>query len=92
MSDFLSETLSHNRKSEWIPFDTGSGWQGVSNRGEIPGQMRAEENELARAPDPLGRCHRMATARFNLPLAACPRVGHIGPAGDVAEWLKAAVC
>ena len=28
----------------------------------------------------------------NLPLAACPRVGHIGLAGDVAEWLKAAVC
>jgi hypothetical protein len=29
---------------------------------------------------------------MNLPLAAGPRVGHIGPAGDVAEWLKAAVC
>jgi hypothetical protein len=28
----------------------------------------------------------------NLPLAACARVGHIGLAGDVAEWLKAAVC
>jgi hypothetical protein len=28
----------------------------------------------------------------NLPLAARPRVGHIGLAGDVAEWLKAAVC
>ena len=28
----------------------------------------------------------------NLPLAACPRVGHIRVAGDVAEWLKAAVC
>jgi hypothetical protein len=28
----------------------------------------------------------------NLPLAARPRVGHIGRAGDVAEWLKAAVC
>jgi hypothetical protein len=28
----------------------------------------------------------------NLPLAACRRVGHIGLAGDVAEWLKAAVC
>ena|ERR1700736_4425535 len=28
----------------------------------------------------------------NLPLAARPRVGHIGLVGDVAEWLKAAVC
>jgi hypothetical protein len=28
----------------------------------------------------------------NLPLAARPRVGHIGPDGAVAEWLKAAVC
>ena len=31
-------------------------------------------------------------AASNLPLAARRRVGHIGPAGDVAEWLKAAVC
>jgi hypothetical protein len=29
---------------------------------------------------------------LNLPLAACRLVGHIGLAGDVAEWLKAAVC
>jgi hypothetical protein len=29
---------------------------------------------------------------FNLPLAARPCVGHIGLTGDVAEWLKAAVC
>jgi hypothetical protein len=29
---------------------------------------------------------------LNLPLAAGPRVGHIGPYGAVAEWLKAAVC
>jgi hypothetical protein len=28
----------------------------------------------------------------NWPLAAGLRVGHIGPTGDVAEWLKAAVC
>ena len=28
----------------------------------------------------------------NLALAARARVGHIGLAGDVAEWLKAAVC
>ena len=28
----------------------------------------------------------------NLPLAACAGVGHIRLAGDVAEWLKAAVC
>ena len=28
----------------------------------------------------------------NLPLAARVRVGHIGPDGAVAEWLKAAVC
>jgi hypothetical protein len=25
-------------------------------------------------------------------LATCRPVGHIGAAGDVAEWLKAAVC
>ncbi len=29
---------------------------------------------------------------LNLPLAAYPCVGHIGPNGAVAEWLKAAVC
>jgi hypothetical protein len=28
----------------------------------------------------------------HLPLAAGPSVGHIGLTGDVAEWLKAAVC
>ena len=28
----------------------------------------------------------------NLPLAARRHVGHIGLVGDVAEWLKAAVC
>ena len=28
----------------------------------------------------------------NLPLAARRRVGHIGPYGAMAEWLKAAVC
>ena len=32
------------------------------------------------------------TAAQNLPLAAHRRVRHIGPTGDVAEWLKAAVC
>jgi hypothetical protein len=32
------------------------------------------------------------SAALNLPLAARPRVGHIGLTGDVAEWLKAAVC
>ena len=32
------------------------------------------------------------SAAANLPLAARPRVGHIGPNGAVAEWLKAAVC
>jgi hypothetical protein len=31
-------------------------------------------------------------AARNLPLAARPGVGHIGPNGAVAEWLKAAVC
>ena len=29
---------------------------------------------------------------LNLPLAASPPLGHIGAIGDVAEWLKAAVC
>jgi hypothetical protein len=32
------------------------------------------------------------TAAQNLPLAAHRRVRHIGATGDVAEWLKAAVC
>jgi hypothetical protein len=32
------------------------------------------------------------SAAANLPLAARRRVGHIGLVGDVAEWLKAAVC
>jgi hypothetical protein len=32
------------------------------------------------------------SAAQNLPLAARGRVGHIGLVGDVAEWLKAAVC
>ena len=32
------------------------------------------------------------SARANLPLAGRPSVGHIGHIGDVAEWLKAAVC
>jgi hypothetical protein len=31
-------------------------------------------------------------AARNLALAARPDVGHIDPTGDVAEWLKAAVC
>jgi hypothetical protein len=31
-------------------------------------------------------------AAGNLSLAAGPRVGHIRLTGDVAEWLKAAVC
>ena len=34
---------------------------------------------------------RNSTKR-NLPLAARPRVGHIGLNGAVAEWLKAPVC
>ncbi len=29
---------------------------------------------------------------LNLPLAAQRPLGHIGAIGDVAEWLKAAVC
>jgi hypothetical protein len=33
-----------------------------------------------------------SSAAPNLPLAAHRRVRHIGPTGDVAEWLKAAVC
>jgi len=32
------------------------------------------------------------SAAVHLPLAAGPRVGHIGLNGAVAEWLKAAVC
>jgi hypothetical protein len=32
------------------------------------------------------------SAPANLPLAARPCVGHIRLTGDVAEWLKAAVC
>ena len=50
------------------------------------------------APDLPGRGHRRPPRRqivprkLNLPLAARRRVGHIGPNGAVAEWLKAAVC
>ena len=42
----------------------------------------------------LHRVHnRLVSMRAgNLPLAARRRVGHIGRTGDVAEWLKAAVC
>ena len=40
------------------------------------------------AMSPIGR----NAAALNLPLAARPRVGHIRLTGDVAEWLKAAVC
>ncbi len=35
---------------------------------------------------------RCAFGSANLPLAASRRLGHIERAGDVAEWLKAAVC
>ena len=35
---------------------------------------------------------RGCSARANLPLAGGACVGHIGHIGDVAEWLKAAVC
>jgi hypothetical protein len=38
------------------------------------------------------RCRNRNRPAGNLPLAARSRVGHIGTTGDVAEWLKAAVC
>jgi len=41
---------------------------------------------------PSGRQGTGNSATTNLPLAARARVGHIGLTGDVAEWLKAAVC
>ncbi len=35
---------------------------------------------------------RVVSGNFNLPLAARASLGHIRRTGDVAEWLKAAVC
>jgi hypothetical protein len=43
---------------------------------------------------PVARAFLLARAFLQpeSPLAGCRRVGHIGLTGDVAEWLKAAVC
>jgi hypothetical protein len=41
---------------------------------------------------PLINVHRRNHITQHLPLAARRCVGHIGLTGDVAEWLKAAVC
>jgi hypothetical protein len=44
------------------------------------------------SPDETDSLHFTSCANCNLTLAARPRVRHIGRTGDVAEWLKAAVC
>jgi hypothetical protein len=92
MSDFLSETLSHNRKSERIPFDTGSGWQGLRIGAKYRGKCTPKRMNWRERRIHWAGATEWPRRASNLPLAACPRVGHIGPAGDVAEWLKAAVC
>jgi hypothetical protein len=51
-------------------------WSGFENLGSEPAVIKGLWNSAA----------------LNLPLAARPHVGHIGLTGDVAEWLKAAVC
>ena len=44
------------------------------------------------APGTIDTLHFTSCADCNLTLAARPGVGHIRRTGDVAEWLKAAVC
>jgi hypothetical protein len=62
----------------------------------VRGSRRAGTRDASpwRAPSPgtFDSLHFTSCAECNLALAARPRVGHIGRTGDVAEWLKAAVC
>jgi hypothetical protein len=62
----------------------GQGWR-VGDRGSLGGVSRRRA-----FCDPVQ--NRFVRRASNLPLAARRRLGHIGLHGDVAEWLKAAVC
>jgi hypothetical protein len=65
-------------------------------------ELRARRTRLDGLPESTDRSAAVGSNRVhnrfvntradNLPLAARRRVGHIGRTGDVAEWLKAAVC
>jgi hypothetical protein len=56
-----------------------------------PELIHSDEGDEA-SPSAPGIAIMKRSAAQNLPLAARRRVGHIGLVGDVAEWLKAAVC
>ncbi|WMT71646.1 hypothetical protein [Bradyrhizobium sp. Ash2021] len=60
-------------------------------RESLQKQRRGVRDSLARSAWG-GNATKWPQRDLNLPLAAGPRVGHIGPYGAVAEWLKAAVC
>jgi hypothetical protein len=62
----------------------GQGWR-VGDRGSLGGVSGRRA-----FCDPVQ--NRFVRRASNLPLAARRRLGHIGLHGDVAEWLKAAVC
>jgi hypothetical protein len=67
----------------------------------LTGVMPGTDTKLRSAhPAPFRHCSRLdwcnrrlhKSRRPQSGAAACRRVGHIGHTGDVAEWLKAAVC
>jgi hypothetical protein len=63
---------------------------GHGANGGAPAQENNGQFSLPRVPGVNVR--REIVRHGNLPLAAQRCVGHIGLTGDVAEWLKAAVC
>jgi hypothetical protein len=83
-------------------------WRGITLRQPMPNPRRICGTRItirrrrhsgfnpgfAKRPDWSGSDIIMACEGHSphLPLAARPRVGHIGLTGAVAEWLKAAVC
>ncbi|MBR1124953.1 hypothetical protein JQ628_25755 [Bradyrhizobium lablabi] len=70
--------------------------RGRSNRRRISALVafltRAMNRAFSASRLPQGRSGALRINHLNLSLAARPHVGHIGLNGDVAEWLKAAVC
>ncbi len=65
---------------------SGSDTRGIANR---------ESSKRATTParrQVKGSNCAWVSGNFNLPLAARASLGHIRRTGDVAEWLKAAVC
>ena len=54
-------------------------------------RSRAAPTNRQQSGEPPSPEQRDSTAS-ELPLAGCSDLGHIGLIGDVAEWLKAAVC